>query len=388
MITIADQKYNEENFPFHYIASNGTIDDNYLRSQLETKREKLDIADEHGWYPIHVAAFYNAHVLFDLLYSDSRLRLKDNFGMTSLHHAAFTDAVDIFKICEKKSIKVNFEICDNERMNLLHHAALGNSHNVIIFLKTYGKLITNILMSKNRQRQTPIDLAIKKDSDKFLETLIDERLWKDYHQYHYVHATAANNSLRVARLLIDKGIDVAIPNRSGKTAFHYIEENNSKEMEIIFQNALQENANKRPYSGRFFYNIFDGLRERLNMPMIEVNGRKYNNLKEASEEIGESMTYIEKLLEDDDTYHARKLNFMETFLPWLSSQAIPFIALSIPKWVIILGLSYCAGVATLYTYNTYFKDRNALTRVEVVESTKDREKMSIGDESIYHSYPP
>ena len=84
--------------------------------------------------------------------------------------------------------------------------------------------------------------------------------------------------------------------------------------------------------------MFDAIRERYKMNTISSNihGR-YTSVEEASKKCPEDIDTIKSLLRSGNSGF-QKIKFLDSLPEWIIRQAVPFLAISTPKWVIAIAI--------------------------------------------------
>ena len=84
--------------------------------------------------------------------------------------------------------------------------------------------------------------------------------------------------------------------------------------------------------------IVDPIRKRYKMSMIvSKNQGFYENLEEATAETGRDFSHAKLNFDSEDSLF-RKSKFMESLPDWIIKQAIPFLAISLPKWIVAITI--------------------------------------------------
>ena len=84
--------------------------------------------------------------------------------------------------------------------------------------------------------------------------------------------------------------------------------------------------------------IVDPIRKRYKMSMISSENQDFfENLEEATAETGQDYHYAKRNFNSGKSTF-RKSKFMESLPDWVIKQAIPFLAISAPKWIVAITI--------------------------------------------------
>ena len=88
--------------------------------------------------------------------------------------------------------------------------------------------------------------------------------------------------------------------------------------------------------------IIDPIRKRYKMSMIasKNNQTVYENIKEAATASEQDLGFAKRNFNNEKISQFRRSKFIESLPDWIIKQAIPFLAISLPKWTIavIIGV--------------------------------------------------
>ncbi|WP_353272525.1 ankyrin repeat domain-containing protein [Wolbachia endosymbiont (group A) of Urophora cardui] len=165
---------NQHMAPLHFVAENGNLE---LAKYLIEKGADFFLCDKFGFNPIARAIDRSQDGIVKYL-----IGVKDRFGYTYLHKAAFDGDLDLFKLL----INHNADLyrVDNDGSSPLHRAAENGKLEIVRYI--IDKKLYNI-DAVNNDKQTPLLLA------------------------------AQNGHLEIVKFLVDKGADFFLPDKFGFT---------------------------------------------------------------------------------------------------------------------------------------------------------------------------
>ena len=84
--------------------------------------------------------------------------------------------------------------------------------------------------------------------------------------------------------------------------------------------------------------VIDPIRKRYKMGMIALkkNNSIYENIEEAAAASGQDLGYAKRNFNNENISLFRRSKFMESLPDWVIKQALPFLAVSAPKWIIAI----------------------------------------------------
>ena len=207
----------------------------------------IDIRDEYGNTPLHVATRYDLLAVLKYLLGDGnkiesdRMGLQDshqdlsapllggegvklninpvdNFGWTPLHWAAYHGYRQTLAYLKERGADIHRE--DNAGWVPLHRAVQGGHLEVIVDLLNAGAAID----AKDKSGATPLHLAATKDCLKVLKVLLERGAnihVKDIDDWHPLHLAAAQGCQKAVEILIEKGADIEAATKDGSTPLHW-----------------------------------------------------------------------------------------------------------------------------------------------------------------------
>ncbi|KAK6933365.1 Ankyrin repeat [Dillenia turbinata] len=133
-------------------------DKGMIEDILRKKPFLVKEADEHGWTPLHWAAYFDSSlIIIQLLQHDESVAyLKDKEGMTALHVAATRGST-----CSLKKLMAKcpdcIEMVDEKGQNVLHVAVEKGQKNVVNYILE-NPLLGSLINEEDKSRNTPLHL--------------------------------------------------------------------------------------------------------------------------------------------------------------------------------------------------------------------------------------
>ena len=204
-----------------------------IKYLIEVKKADLNVKDDDGRTPLHLAAEKDHLSIVKSLIKDKKadLNVKDNDGNTPLHLAVEKHHLDTVK-CLIEAKKADLNVQDNDGNSPLHLAALnGHLHTVKYFIEEKGadplarnnhdSVLHNAVSSNNKD---VIVLILDKIKDKLIQ---DSQL-----VYQHINApdaegdtplmwAAETGKVDAVRILLEYGVDINAKNTDGETALHW-----------------------------------------------------------------------------------------------------------------------------------------------------------------------
>ncbi|KAJ0039607.1 hypothetical protein Pint_27426 [Pistacia integerrima] len=126
---------------------------------IEKKKSLIKVTDQHGWTPLHYAAYYGNDVVELLLKGDRSTAYigdKDR-RMTPLHMAAGRGNLKAMKTIISNCPEC-YELEDNRGWNVLHFAMLGLDEEDLKHLLRESSLIRSLINKKDAKGNTPLHI--------------------------------------------------------------------------------------------------------------------------------------------------------------------------------------------------------------------------------------
>lgn len=182
----------------------------------------VNAANQHGWTPLHEAAFRGHAAIMDpLLQKGAKVGLQDRNGDTPLHHAALGTSEGhqqaVALLCEAQA-DLNAQNQRGETA-LDVAASWGREHTVPLLLGTNPTL-------HNKHQENPLHRGVCSRNTEVISLLLpwaqdinaqDERGWTPLH--HAVWTRGEHHMQNIQKLL-DAGADVTAQNNEGETPLH------------------------------------------------------------------------------------------------------------------------------------------------------------------------
>ena len=214
-INISD---NKQRTALHMAADLGY--DDILRTLIDAPDVNLNLRTETGHTPLHAAAnngrAASARLLID---AGANINISDKYQQTALHLAAYFGYDDIVDALIKRP-DVNLNVRNKDGNTPLHIAADNGRAASARLLIDAG---ADINISDHKQR-TALHMAADLGDDDIVDALIkrpDVNLnVRNENGYTPLHIAAGRGREQSARLLIDAGADINIPDHKQRTALH------------------------------------------------------------------------------------------------------------------------------------------------------------------------
>ncbi|CAN1769682.1 Protein ACCELERATED CELL DEATH 6 [Linum perenne] len=159
---------------FRQSCSFSYIGADFMQEVLKRHPSATKEADQHGWIPLHYAAYLgNAEVVELLLQFDVSLAyMKDNCGMAALHLSAKAGHVNVAQkltaICPD-----TYELLDNHHRTALHVAAENGKRSVVnFFLK--AQIYWDLMNEQDEVGNTPLHTAAVQGHSEVVLLLADD----------------------------------------------------------------------------------------------------------------------------------------------------------------------------------------------------------------------
>ena len=164
--------------PLHYCAYTDNVD---CTKVLLKYGAKICILSEHGYFPIHVAAFRCANQVFNLLLQEGKKQGCNKLSMLSfndadnnkpLHASVQVCNIEAVKLCLDNGSKIN-EICVIDNSTPVHIACAQGSLDILkVMFEKQTELVRKVLHMKDTNHMTPLHKACMFDHVDIVDYLI------------------------------------------------------------------------------------------------------------------------------------------------------------------------------------------------------------------------
>ena len=332
-----------------------------MKRIIEPVTSRVEEAYDPHSHPFHAAALKDDLKEVERLHAEANhnINMHDDNGCNALHVAAYYDSASVVEYFYKYGVNIlQKENNKDDGFTSISYAIMKDSINFIERVFSLQLHLQNFrerdLFHNDYRGRSPFQLAVICDSSRVLEKLIDvnnkipehDRLSnQDIHKinnpFNLLQIAAIRNSAKCAEILIKNKVDFrsTSDDDKGRMPIDLANEFGHKQVRDVLIDAMRQASRKKLRSA----NIFDFVRIKFKMNMIEVLGDQYLSTKEASEHTGKTIPEINTWLENDDNSSARRLSFWKAFPSWASSMLASGI-----KWIwfIFSGvfLVWCAKI--------------------------------------------
>ncbi len=192
---------------------------------IEEQKELLDLKNNYGETPLHIAARNNnLNVLKKLFNFGADVSTRDGNGWTALHYAAQTDNPVLIEFLHKKNNSLINITSNKEKQTALHIACLNSNLEAV---KTLIELDQNIITATDSRGWTALHYAAQGGKSALIEFLHD----KDKNLINTtsneanlkqtaLHIACSNNNLEAVTKLVELGAKITARDRNGWTVLH------------------------------------------------------------------------------------------------------------------------------------------------------------------------
>jgi ankyrin repeat protein len=195
-----------------------------VRRLLE-RGANVDVVDNSGWTPLHVAAHHgHRDIVALLLRSGANVDAVDNNGWTPLHHAAHDGHRDIVALLLEGGANVN--AATNNGRTPLHVAAHDGHRDIVALLLRSGANVDAV----DNYGWTPLHWAAHDGHRDVVTLLLQSGANVNAASNNGrtpLHVAAHHGHRDIVALLLQSGANVSIRNQSGRTARNHGANRNS-----------------------------------------------------------------------------------------------------------------------------------------------------------------
>lgn len=218
---LAYERDNLDNTPMHCAAAGGHLDTvTFLRTQITSK----NYTNKQGQTPF-LCAVKKGHVAVarSLVLPEKNFSVRALRGISAMHLAAKADSIEMLDFLHIEG-QLDLFITDDLGRQPVHFAALSNAINVFCYL-------LNILGPGDVTAHQP-SLSDEQDPSHQSPTSLIERLLaiKDSQGQTVVEYAAKGRARAVLSRLVDLGVNLNVPDVSGRTAMHYLASDGNVEL--------------------------------------------------------------------------------------------------------------------------------------------------------------
>ena len=209
----------------------------------------IDLPDEDGWTPLHLAARYNANLnIFKYLISaKADYRAQTNYGMTVLHFSVSNPEIEILKYILNEHLYDDINLKSNDGWTPLMFAAQFATKPE--FLEALINAGASYEIRDNEGNSILHFASVNNQSD-IIDYVINKQLYKDINELNgknqnaLFDAVSGNDNIEVIEKLIQNGCKTDLVDTEGNTLLHEAtKNNNSNIIDYLLKNHLYTNIN-------------------------------------------------------------------------------------------------------------------------------------------------